>query len=455
MGVRKSLLASAVLIGTLGCSVLSAGMWMAQAEEPKLDSLLEGKGVAVLTIEAPLQQLFDSKSEEDDFSVPGTVRFRESGSAAEAVLTDVAVSVRGHTSRRDTECQFPKLKLKLKGAGSVKIGTHCGESTDQQLSPKYGRLANEHSPLREGLVYELLRGVDAPSLRTRAARITYVDPAQTAPLERHALLLEDDDDAMKRVGGNAEIPLASFASVAVRGATADAARIAFAQAMIGNFDWCLKFSPDDIYRCNEPKPLWNVLAFDHGGGKTSLLMKDFDLAGMVVGRHTWFDKVWNRTFVPSGSEVEIEVLSQVQRTRSLFPRALLDSERRHFISRKPVLYETLQHSKLDARGREIARAYLDAFFAAITEDEQYYRPIVVRDDVQVFLDAAATREACGPKDVMRPGTPVNEISREGTMSQVVILDAMWRWASRNECHAVQDGPVWIPSDAIVRNFPAR
>ena len=464
MLVRTSALGSAVLLSTIGCWAFGAHVRGAQSPVPqvqaapqqgKLDSLLEGKGAAALTIEAPLQDLFASKSEEEDFSVPGTVRFKDAQSGADVVLTDVAVSVRGHTSRRETECPFPKLKLKLKGAGSVKIGTHCGEATDDQLSAKYGRLANEHSPLREGLVYELLRAVDAPSLRTRAARVTYIDPAQPAPLERHALLLEDDDDAMKRLGGTAEIPLEKFGSVAVRGATADAARIAFAEAMIGNFDWCLKFSPDDIYRCNDPKPLWNVLAFDHGGGKTSLLMKDFDLAGMVVGRHNWFDKVWNPAFVPSRSQVEIEVLSQVQRTRSLFPRPQLDAERRHFVERKAAVYDTLKNAKVDDKGREIARAYLDAFYTAIADDEQYYRPIVVRDDVQVFLDAGATREACRPKDVMRPGTPVNEIAREGRMSQVIILDAMWRWGSRNECHAVQDGPVWIPSDAIVRNFPAR
>ena len=447
MLVRTAFLAASVLLGSQTLPQ--------QAPPAKLDSLLEGKGLVTLTIEAPLQQLFATGLEDENVTVPGTVKFKDPTSGADVVLTDVAVSVRGHTSRRETECTFPKLKLKLKGAGSLKIGSHCGEAADHELSPKYGRLANEKSPLREALVYELLRTAEAPTLRTRAARITYIDKAQPAPLERGALLLEDDDDAMKRVGGTAEIPMEAFGSVAVKGATADAARIAFAQAMIGNFDWCLKFSPDDIYRCNEPKPLWNVLAFDHGGGKTSLLMKDFDLAGVVVGRHTWFDKIWNRAFVTSNSEPEIEVLSQVQRTRSLFPRAQLDAERRHFLERKPALYDAVKAATVDDKGREIARAYLDAFFAAITEDEQYYRPIVVRDDVQVFLDANGTREACGPKDVMRPGTPVNEIGREGSMSQVVILDAMWRWASRNECNAVQDGPVWIRSDAITRNFPSR
>jgi hypothetical protein len=41
------------------------------------------------------------------------------------------------------------------------------------------------------------------------------------------------------------------------------------------------------------------------------------------------------------------------------------------------------------------------------------------------------------------------------MSQVVVLDANWRWASKNECNGVQDGPVWIRSDAITRDYPAR
>jgi hypothetical protein len=433
--------------------LLSSTALTAQAPR-KLDSLLDGKGVATLTIEAPFDVLFATGSENETVTVPGTVRFTD-GPGGETVLNDVAVSVRGHTSRRETECTFPKLKLKLKGAGSIKIGTHCGEGADEALSPKYGRLSNERSPHREALVYDLLRAAEAPALRTRAARITYIDKAHSEPLQRNALLLEDDDDAMARIGGTAEIPLEAFGSVATRGAEADAARISFAEAMIGNFDWCLKFSPDDIYRCNEPKPLWNVLAFDRGGKGTALVMKDFDLAGIVVGRHSWFDKVWNRAFVPSKSQVEIEVLSQVQRTRSLFSRAQLDAERKHFVARRPAVYAALAAATVDDKGRDLGRAYLDAFYAAITDDAQYYRPIVTRDDVQVFLDPQGTREACGPKDVMRPGTPVNEVKREGSMSQVVILDAMWRWASRSECNAVQDGAVWIPSSAIVRDYPAK
>jgi hypothetical protein len=344
--------------------------------------------------------------------------------------------------------------LKFKDGDVMRIGTHCGEASDEALSPKYGRLANEKSPQREALVYRLLQAADVPTLRSRPAVVTYVENGQP-PLTRRALLVEDDDDAKKRVGGKSEISMEAFGSVKTRGADTDAGRIAFGEAMIGNFDWCLKFAPDDIYRCNERKPLWNVLAFDRGDGKAALVAKDFDLAGIVAGRHGWFKTIFNPAFVPSRSEIEIEVLSQVQRTRSLFPRAQADALRRSFVERKPAIYEALQKADVDPKGREIARAYLDAFFAAVAGDSSYYRPVVAKTDVRVYTDAGRTTEACRPGEVLRPGTPVNELQRSGTMSQVVILDALWRWTAEERCETVQTSPVWIQSDAITTAYPPR
>jgi len=414
-----------------------------------LTSLLDGNGVATLTVEAPLQQLFANTSEQDAV-VSGTVTI------GDVVLRDVEVSVRGHTSRRETECTFPKLKLKLKGAGSIKIGTHCGESADDKLSPKYGRLANEKSPHREALAYQMLHAAGVPALRARPARVTYVDSGAggAAPLVRNALLLEDDDDAMARVHGTAELTMENFGTVASRHATEDAALVAFGEALIGNFDWCLKFTPDDTYRCDATKPLWNVLAFERGGGAT-LMMKDLDLAGVVAGRHGWFDTVWNRAFATSGTPAEIEVLSQVQRTRALFARDTLDAVRRRFMERHDAVLAAIQQAQVDPAGRDGARAYADSFFSAIADDRSFYRPVVARADVRIFADADATKDACGAGDLLRPGTPVNEVQKSGTMSQVIVLDAHWRWASKNECDAVQTRPVWIPSDAITTDFPPK
>src|SRR3954468_6774361 len=285
MSVRATLLTAVLLF---------IGPAQPAQTDRKLPQLLDGDTPVALTLEAPLKELFEKGAEDENFTVSGTLRYKDSSSGADVELRGLEVSVRGHTSRRETECTFPKLKLKLKGAGSIKIGTHCGESPDAQLTTKYGRLANEKSPHREALAYQMLAAAGAPTLRTRAARVTYVDPGLNGgqPLARNALLLEDDDDAMKRVGGTTELTLENFGDVAARKASADAGLIAFGEAMIGNFDWCLKFSPDDIYRCNEPKPLWNVLGFAKADG-TALLMKDLDLAGVVVGRHGWFDTVWN------------------------------------------------------------------------------------------------------------------------------------------------------------------
>ena len=86
--------------------------------------------------------------------------------------------------------------------------------------------------------------------------------------------------------------------------------------------------------------------------------------------------------------------------------------------RKAAIYAVLDHAGVDAKGREIARAYVDNFFKAIAGDESFYRPVVAKPEVRVYLDEARTREACRAGDVMRPGTPVNEVQRSGSMSQV-------------------------------------
>jgi hypothetical protein len=165
------------------------------AETP---DFLDSDTTATLTLEAPLKDLFARGLEDENVSVNATVTYKDA-SGKDVVIPDVKVSVRGHTSRRETECTFPKLKLKFPDKASLKIGTHCGESAGETLSSKYGRLSNELSPGREALVYRMLHAVEAPTLRARAARITYVDGEQK--LVRNALLLEDDDAAMKRFEG--------------------------------------------------------------------------------------------------------------------------------------------------------------------------------------------------------------------------------------------------------------
>ena len=127
----------------------------------------------------------------------------------------------------------------------------------------------------------------------------------------------------------------AFTTAADRFPVPDAARLAFAEALAGNFDWCLKFTADDTYRCDERKPLWNVLAFTRDDSAFPV-PKDFDLSGIVTGRHLWFGDVYNPSFVEPPSPIDVEVISQVQRARTLFTRDVLDAARQEFVDQRHV-----------------------------------------------------------------------------------------------------------------------
>lgn len=452
-----------------------AAVWcgIAMPRTPPPSGLFDAATAVELTVTAPLSQLFAHDAEKDD-SVHGSLSYRNPETGTSVVLRDVRISVRGHTSRRESECTFPKLKIALPddeaapppfaGVRNFKIGTHCGEAPDDTLTPTFGRLANEKSPLREALAYRILDAAGVPTLRTRPARITYVDPGpgtrDRGPgtgrgLVRNALLLEDEDAARARIHAVADVPMEAFGNVRRRGAAADAVRIAFGEAMIGNFDWCLRFEPGDRYRCDDYKPLWNVLAFARADGRTALLASDFDLAGIVVGRHPWFSKVYNAGFLPSRSRIAIEVMSQVQRTRSLFDRGVLDAERHRLAAHERDVFAAIDAANVDPPGRELARAYVTAFFHDIASDGEFYRPVVAKLNEQIYEDSGRRHDACGPQDAIPVGTPVNELQHTASMTEVLVLDALWRWSPPHTCNAVQSGPVWIASDAISRAYPTR
>jgi hypothetical protein len=324
-------------------------------------ALFSGSEPLQLEIDAPLRDLL-THLRADDYAVSGALTVVVDGKPVR--IDGVKISLRGHTSRAETECDFPKFKVAFPegtrdkvplfaGLHSIKLGTHCGEAADGKLTPKYGRLANEHSPLREAFVYHLLAAVEVPTLLARRARITYRDTAGgQQPLVRNALVIEDQDDAVRRVGGTREIVETEFKNARDQLTPADTSRLAFAEALIGNFDWCLKMTADDTYRCDARHPLWNIVAADRGGGKVVPLIYDFDVAGIVTGRHLWFKDTFARAFAPSASETEIAVIAQLQRARALFARKDLDETRAAFVARKPQALQALAAAEMHVdRGR--------------------------------------------------------------------------------------------------------
>ena len=442
--------AAAILTAALGASAASPGTALFATHEPMS-----------LRLEAPFTDLFGHKSVDDDYSVTGVMTYTDAGRPVS--IRDVRLSVRGHTSRRDGECTFPKLKVDLSSDDalfgsmkSVKIGTHCGESTGNRLTERFGRLPNQQAPPREALVYRLLAAFDVPTLRARPARIAYVDTGRGGSVvERNAMLVESDGDAMRRLGGNRDIPPEEFTTARDMFSPDDTARLAFAQAMIGNFDWCLEFYQGDAYRCDQRRKLWNVTAIAVDRGARPLIY-DFDVSGMVAGRHRWFEDVYNDAFDDSWSHPALEVLGQVQRTRSLFTRAVLDATRAHFAGRKAEAYAALAAANIDAEGRAIIREYLDSFFSAIESNDAFYRPVVTASGVKPFADAGRSRAICPALGTIPVGTPISApIDTDGDMIQVTLLDALWKWAPPAKCAEVHTSPVWIPAAAVSREYPAK
>src|SRR4029453_4811605 len=238
------------------------------AAAPPASPLFSSQDVLPLRLEGPLHELIaKSQLASDSSAVTGKLTLTQNGS--DTTIDGVGISLRGHTSRRASECTFPKLKVTLPagqvgrtglaGHSVLKIGTHCGETTGDAITAKYGRVANEHSPMREGFVYRLLDVVGVPTLKARQARITYVysdgNSLRPESLVRNAIIIEDDDEAVKRLGGTRQIDEKGFSNARDQFTPADTAVVAFAEAMIGNFDWCLKMTRDDAYRCNARHPL--------------------------------------------------------------------------------------------------------------------------------------------------------------------------------------------------------
>jgi hypothetical protein len=451
-------------VAPLFVATLLAAAAVASPNAESAAALFSSERPLSLRLRAPFDDLFAHSAQDADYAVDGSIAY-VGADGQEIEIRGVSFSVRGNTSKQDAECTFPKLKLRFAPGSTredsmfskmsgIKIGTHCGETPGEQLTPKFGRLANEQAPLREAFIYRLLRVMGVPALLARPTRITYeYASGQRPPLVRNAMLLEEVNEARKRLNAGDEIPMERFGSADADLTVADTVTLAFAEAMIGNFDWCLRFTRGDTYRCDQAKPLWNILAFARGDGRDAALMYDFDLAGMVTGSHIWFARVLNEDFSASRSRPEVEVVSQLQHTRSLFKRRDLDAARQQFMRHRNDAFATLRDSGVDPHGREIIHRYLTAFFNAIATDEAFYRPVVLQE-TKAYGAAEGEQPVCAKAEMVPVGTPVGPpLARRGDRVEVRLLDSLWHWTGQRRCDAIRRGPVWIDAHAIGTQYP--
>lgn len=173
---------------------------------------------------------------------------------------------------------------------------------------------------------------------------------------------------------------------------------------------------------------------------------------MVVGHHPWFGRVFDPGTMPSGSERDLEVVSQLPHARAQFTRAQLDATRRAFLRRQAAIAAASDAASVDEAGRAIARDYAGLFFRQIERGDAFYRPVVARRGTMAYADAWRRTPLCGA-EAIPIGSPVTVVETSGAMSRVRVMDVEWHWAPPRACDALTRGPVWMERDAISRDFP--
>jgi hypothetical protein len=155
-----------------------------------------------VTITADFKAVQRDRNVDSKKMFPGTLSIVTGGVAGDAI--PIQLRTRGHARRNVRTCDFAPLRLEFpkdqvkgtifQGQGAVKLGTHC---QDSDVFQQY--------TLKEHLASRILNVLTPRSLRSRLARVTYVDSASgKKPFTRLGIFFEDADDMAKRVEAREE-----------------------------------------------------------------------------------------------------------------------------------------------------------------------------------------------------------------------------------------------------------
>src|SRR5688572_21616231 len=98
----------ACLLLGIALALTALGPLANAATDRSPNPLFSSYDVVPLQLEAPFKDLFAQARTNEEYAVTGRLRYTRGGRGV--AVDGVKVSVRGHTSRRETECAFPKLK---------------------------------------------------------------------------------------------------------------------------------------------------------------------------------------------------------------------------------------------------------------------------------------------------------------------------------------------------------
>jgi len=301
-----------------------------------------------MTLAADFKAAFKSRDTLKVKAVKATLTVKDSSGSPMAI--PIEIEPRGHFRLRSDVCNFPPIRLVfpktgLKGtpfAGqkSLKLGTHC-----QQRDKEFAEY-----PVREHAAYETLNLLTDASFRSRLAQVTYVQAGEeNDAFTRLGLLIEDEDDVAKRIGGRVHT---------IRGGTfgdmdpAQMGLISVFAYFLGNTDWSLY-------------SLHNIRLVLTGDGRYVPIPYDFDWSGAVFARYSKPDpKLGIRT-----------VQERLFRGPCMTPDELAPALAKFTVQRDAIraVYARLP---LDDGYRKRAMDYYDEFYRTIGDPRQVKRELI-------------------------------------------------------------------------------
>ena len=290
-----------------------------------------------LTLATDFKALNKDRDPESKKRFPGELRIP--GEDGKETAIEVQLSARGHVRRMARTCDFVPLRVEF-SKGSTK-GTLFAKQSALKLVVQCVKGSDfEQYLLREDLAYRAFNVLTQRSLRTRLAKVTYVDRATgQSSGTRYAMFIEDESDVAKRMEGRIiELPRLLFKDV-----DSDTLMpMMMFEYMIGNTDF-------SIYA------LHNVRLVQRPDKSIHPIPYDFDFSGLVHPPYAAPARGLNLTSV-----------------RDRFyrgpcrPQELIDPYVANFVAKRDILRalpDTIPG--LDKSSREDARSYLDEFFSSI------------------------------------------------------------------------------------------
>jgi hypothetical protein len=300
------------------------------------------------TLTADFKQAFKHRDTLEVKPVKATLTVKDSSGAPVTIAMEI--EPRGHFRLRNDVCNFPPIKLDFPKSGlkgtpfagqkSLKLGTHC-QKTDKEFA---------EYPVREHAAYEVLNRLTDASFQSRLARVTYVQTGDDdEPVTKLALLIEDEDDMAKRIGGRVHT---------IRGGTFDdmdrqqMALISVFAYFLGNTDWSLY-------------SLHNIRLVLTGDGRYVPVPYDFDWSGVVFARYAKPDpRLGIRT-----------VQDRLFRGPCMTPEALAPVLAK-FTEQRNAIREIYTRLPLDEGYRRRAMEYYDDFYRVIGDPRQVRRELI-------------------------------------------------------------------------------